>query len=255
MVVDNGSTDGTVDAVSELACGDPRIRVVEEPTLGLSQARNTGTRLARGDIVAFIDDDAVVVAGWSEAVLEMFERSPGVAAVGGRSILDWPGGRRPDWLPTRYDALYSAVDYGDQPARLESPRNPYGVNMAFRRSWLERLGGFDVRLGRKGKSLVSCEEQDLFLRLRSAGGEVWYTPAAVVHHRVEPERVSRSWVARRTFAQGLSHGLAPHLRFPTTVEARDPSGTSERPALLQRLAVRALYESGKLAGTLQRVRG
>ena len=247
VVVDNGSTDDTFEVVSNLAGADPRIVAVRESRLGLSQARNTGAGIARGSVVAFIDDDAVVLRGWAAALLRGFENSPAVA-VGGKSILDWPGGRRPKWLPKRYESLYSGVDYGEVATRLNPPHIPYGVNMAFRSDWLRELGGFDTRLGRKGESLVSCEEQDLFLRVRSAGGEIWYLPEAIVRHRVEMARARRKWMIRRAFAQGRTHGMAPHLQFTPPDGDGPEAGSRERPRLHYRLAVRAAYDFGKIVG-------
>lgn len=258
IVVDNGSTDGSIQAVEELERHDPRVVLVREPRLGLSHARNAGIAAASGRVVAFLDDDAVVAPGWGAAILDAFSARAGVAAVGGKSTLAWPEERRPAWLPARYEPYYSGVDYGSERTRLESPRIPYGVNMALDRAWLKRLGGFDTGLGRKGRSLISCEEQDLFLRLRAAGGEIWYEPDAAVYHRVDAARTRRSWLVRRCFAQGRTHGLAPRLRTalmppdrPPAVEQRlaDPA----RSALFYRLLLRASYEAGRVVGSLQRI--
>ena len=257
LVVDNGSTDGSVEAVEEVARRDGRVRLVREPHLGLSVARNTGIAAASGRVVAFLDDDAVVVPGWSDAMLDIFANTPDAAAVGGRSTLAWPDDRRPEWLPARYEPYYSGVDYGTERTRLEAPRIPYGVNMALDRAWLERLGGFDTRLGRKGRSLISCEEQELFLRLRAAGGEIWYEPNAAVYHRVDASRARRSWVVRRAFAQGRTHGLVPHLRVSRTAPDSSRLGdqrlaSSPTPALAYRLLLRASYEAGRVVGSAQR---
>lgn len=256
IVVDNGSTDGSVVAVEEMARVDGRVTLVREPRLGLSQARNTGSSVASGKVVAFLDDDAVVAPGWTGALLDVFAATPDIAAVGGRSTLAWPHNRRPGWLPERYESYYSGVDYGPERILLEPPRIPYGVNMALDRSWLDRLGGFDTRLGRKGHSLISCEEQDLFLRLRAAGGQVWYEPGAAVYHRVDPSRARRSWVIRRAFAQGQTHGLAPLLRVallaPDSQSSDRVAELHPKPALLYRLLLRGAYEAGRLVGSVQR---
>ena len=257
LAIDNGSKDGSREALQDLARSDSRIHVLWESRLGLSHARNAGISAARGGLVAFIDDDAIVVPGWTNAVIGAFASGPGIAALGGKSTLAWPNGIRPSWLPVRYEPYYSGVDYGDRRMLLDPPRIPYGVNMAFRRSWLVQLGGFDTRLGRRGRSLISSEEQELFLRLRAEGGEIWYEPGAEVLHRVPPERTTRRWVARRAFAQGLTHGLAPHLR----AALRDPAATrtatqpaAVKPALAYRVLLRAAYEVGCATGRARRVR-
>src|SRR2546428_3124653 len=82
VVVDNGSTDGTREALARLEA-DGRVRVVLEPTPGATRARNAGARAARGDLLAFVDDDALPADGWLAALLAPFA-NPHVAAAGGR---------------------------------------------------------------------------------------------------------------------------------------------------------------------------
>src|SRR5262245_11184433 len=82
LVVDNGSSDGTREALGRLAATG-RLRVVDEPVPGATRARNAGARAARGEVVAFVDDDALPDDGWLAALLAPFA-NPRVAGVGGR---------------------------------------------------------------------------------------------------------------------------------------------------------------------------
>jgi glucosyl-dolichyl phosphate glucuronosyltransferase len=205
VVVDNGSTDGTSDAVRAWAAQDPGRRMaVTEPSPGLSRARNRGLDAATGDVVAFIDDDASASPGWIAAHLAAYARDPQAVAVGGPIRLTWPSGR-PDWLTPGLEHWFSALDFGDQSQPWPTPHGPYGTNMSVRRADLVAVGGFADSLGRRGSSLISSEEQDLFDRLRPLGGIVVYEPAAFVEHRVLADRISRSWVLRRGWAQGRSN--------------------------------------------------
>jgi glycosyltransferase involved in cell wall biosynthesis len=204
IVVDNGSTDGTGDVLRAWAAGDPdRRRHVHEPVAGLSRARNRGVQAAEGGVVLFLDDDAVAPRRWLDAHLRAYH-DPDVVAAGGPVVLRWPDGR-PRWLAPRLEHWYSALDLGDDRTAWPTPHGPYGTNMSVRRRTLDEVGGFDPRLGRRGRSLLSSEEGDLFARVFATGGAVAYEPAALVLHGVTPDRLSRRWVLRRGWAQGRSN--------------------------------------------------
>jgi glycosyltransferase involved in cell wall biosynthesis len=219
VVVDNGSTDGTAAVAGRWCEDDPgRRRLVHEPVPGLSRARNRGTASARGDVVLFIDDDAEAPSGWVAAHLAAYHRDETVVGVGGPVALRWPDGR-PGWLAPRLEHWFSALDHGDEPAAFPPPHGPYGTNMSLRRDALEAAGGFDDRLGRRGRSLLSSEEADLFERVWAAGGAVAYEPAALVLHSVTADRLSRRWVLRRGWAQGRSNARRRVLAGPVAGRA------------------------------------
>ncbi|MBN2622870.1 MAG: glycosyltransferase, partial [Acidimicrobiales bacterium] len=202
---DNGSTDGTAALARAWCEHDPdRRRMVSEPVAGLSRARNRGVAAARGDVVLFIDDDALAPRGWAAAHLVAYDRDPDVVGVGGPVVLRWPDGR-PSWLAPRLEHWFSALDHGDVPTAFPPPHGPYGTNMSLRRAAFTAAGGFDERLGRRGRSLVSSEEADLFARVWATGGRVAYEPAALVLHGVGGDRLRRRWVLRRGWAQGRSN--------------------------------------------------
>lgn len=203
IVVDNGTGDTTRSTLGDAAMDMPNLRTVHEPVAGLSQARNRGTREAAGDIVLFMDDDAVAEPQLLEAHLRRLADPDGPVATGGRIYLRWPG-PCPSWVPASQESYYSGLDLGDTTRAMPFPEYPYGANMAIRRDLLLELGGFSVELGRRGRNLISGEEKDLFLRVSKAGGRVAYVPDAIVHHHVLPERVSRRWLLRRSWAQGRS---------------------------------------------------
>lgn len=206
LVVDNASTDDTLALARAFAAGHPeRVRVAVEPTLGLSAARNLAVRLARGAWLAFLDDDAVPAAGWL-AAYEAALAAPGVEAAGGPVDPDFAG-RLPDWLGPEFLPYVSAWDRGPERHRLAYNEYPRGANMAFRREAFVRCGLFDLRLGRRGRSLRSCEEIELCLRLERAGGAVVYEPGARVRHRVEAERITPEWLLARFGAQGFSEAI------------------------------------------------
>jgi glycosyltransferase involved in cell wall biosynthesis len=234
VVVDNGSADGTDGLVRAWAAADPeRRRRLREPVAGLSRARNRGVAAARGEVVLFIDDDALAPRGWVAAHLAAYARDPAIVGVGGPVALRWPDGR-PGWLAPRLEHWYSALDHGDDAmATWPTPHGPYGTNMSVRRATLDEVGGFDTRLGRRGRSLMSSEEGDLFSRVWATGGTVAYEPATLVLHGVTPDRLSRRWVLRRGWAQGRTNARRQWAATPVRTRAlasvcRAEAGTAVR---------------------------
>jgi glycosyltransferase involved in cell wall biosynthesis len=216
IVVDNGSTDGTRGRLARWVATDPdRRRVVHEPVAGLSRARNAGLAAATGEVVLFLDDDAVAPRGWVAAHLAAYRRAPGTTAVGGPVVLTWPEGR-PRWLTPGLEHWYSALDHGDEVKPFPPPHGPYGTNMSMRRDDVIAVGGFAERLGRRGRKLGSGEEAELWSRLWAAGGSIVYDPAALVLHRVTGGRSHRRWLLRRGWGQGRSNAVMAWMTSTTT---------------------------------------
>jgi glycosyltransferase involved in cell wall biosynthesis len=203
VVVDNGSSDGTAAYLRAWSCAGPRRVVVSEPVPGLSRARNVGVSHAVGDVVLFLDDDALAPPGWAYAHLQAYE-DPGVQAAGGPVLLDFVDGR-PPWVASRLEHWWSALDHGTERRPFPPPHGPYGANMSIRRDALLSAGGFDPSLGRRGNSLMSSEEAAVFERIWAAHGAIMYLPEAVVIHEITAERLRPSWVLRRGIAQGRSN--------------------------------------------------
>lgn len=206
IVVDNGSSDRTPAVVA--AC--PAVAHIVEPERGLAHARNTGLEVSSAELVAFVDDDARPEPGWAAGVLAARSRWPSGAALGGPVLLEW-GGARPSWVVPDLHRWFSAIDHGPV-ARLLGPDEALvGANMAVARDQALAVGAFAPELGRMGASLLSGEEVDLLRRLREAGGEIGWEPAAAVRHLVLPERMTRRWLLRRAWAQGRTDSAAARL--------------------------------------------
>ena len=206
VIVDNHSTDDTLEVARSIERGAPdRVRLVEEHEIGLSAARNAAVRAARGEILAFIDDDAYPGPRWLRALVEALEQD-GVLCAGG-PVEPLIQGELPDWFLGRYLPYLSAWDRGPELARLVYNEYPRGANIAFRREAFERFGDFGTYLGRKGKSLLSGEEIELCLRVERAGFQILYVPDAGVRHVTPVDRLTPKWLARRFAAQGRSEAI------------------------------------------------
>ena len=204
LVVDNNSTDRTRDVVSEFSQRYPgRFRYIVETRQGVSHARNAGLREARGDIIAFLDDDATVTPTWLRNLTAKLQNGHWVGA-GGRIL---PGNRFsfPPWFPvgTTYAlAPIPMLDLGADAGPLTQA--PFGTNMAFHRNMFEKYGGFRTDLDRCGQELISNGDTEFGERLLEAGEPLWYEPSAVVYHPVFEKRLRREYFLAWWFAKGRS---------------------------------------------------
>ena len=209
LVIDNASTDRTA-AIAKARADKPtnenRVRYFYESTLGLSVARNRGAQEARGEILAYLDDDAEASVGWLSALLSAFEANERIAIAGGKVTLIWPpNAEPPKWLSDDLASGLGAYDLGNELVYIEQPSlTPRGLNYAVRKAFLQSVGGFDTHLGRVGKNLLSNEEQQLTQLALDQGQKVAYVPTALAAHNVAPARMKPSWFLSRSWWQGIS---------------------------------------------------
>lgn len=237
---------------------------------GLSGARNTGVEAATGQIVAFLDDDAVASPRWLERLVTCYA-DPSVLGAGGRIEPSWENGR-PGWFPEEFDWVIGCTYRGLD--EKQNVRNMIGANMSFRRSALVEAGGFRTGLGRTSDQPLGCEETDACIRIaqRNPGGVFVSEPSALVSHRVPATRERWKYFRARCYAEGLSKatltgsvgsrdGLASERRhafvtlpigavraFWSGVSGRDRSGIGRAMAIVGGLAVTtAGYAVGKFS--------
>lgn len=232
VVVDNAAkTTETVDVVRR-EFSDRRITVVEEPTPGLSQARNTGLKNATGDIVAFTDDDVAVDRLWLRELAAGFDRAEGVDCVTGlvpsgelRTRVQGYFDDRVSWSKNLTPRVYRLAD---PPADL--PMFPFcvgefgtGANFALRRSAALELRGFDTAFG-VGTRTGGGEDLDMFTRLILDGRTLVMHPSALVWHRHRDE-IGELKKQAIGYGRGLGSWLTKVMVNPRTLRialARSP---------------------------------
>lgn len=178
---------------------------------GLSGARNSGVAEASGDVIAFLDDDAVAAPDWLARILASYADSQ-VIGVGGRVLPRWDGGRKPRWFPAQF-LWVVGCSYLGQPTSITPVRNLIGANMSYRREVFSAVGGFREEIGRIGRKPLGCEETELSIRALQhfPAARVLYDPGATVEHRVPKARQTVRYFLERCYAEGLSKALVTRL--------------------------------------------
>jgi GT2 family glycosyltransferase len=179
------------------------VTVVDSDGTGASAARNKGFDVATSEIVACLDDDARPAPRWLEALVETFD-DPSVVCVGGHILPNYENGAVP--LPPELLWIVGCTYRGHRDTTGPITR-PIGANMAFRRTAMLDVGGFNTDFGPDGEMRTnSNEEIVLSLALRERFGDdcIRYAPEATVHHAVRPFRSSWKYLAQRSRVEGTS---------------------------------------------------
>jgi glycosyltransferase involved in cell wall biosynthesis len=212
IVVDNNSKDDTRDVVFEMqAQAHLRIEYVLQPLQGSSQTRNAGIGAGTGELIGVIDDDEEVEAHWYETVAREFA-DPNIQFIGGPCLpnCEIP---LPQWLPPGYNGVIGAIEARPRQIFGESfPGILPGGNAVFRRAVFERVGLYDVQLGRSGKGLLSEEDAEFYRRLLAAGLRGFHVPDLAIYHYVPAKRLTRRYHRRWCFWRGVSQGIADKKR-------------------------------------------
>lgn len=205
------------------------VQVIENHgTKGLSGARNSGWSTARGEIIAFLDDDAIAQPDWLEN-LSVCYAQPEVMGVGGKIVPLWESGR-PRWFPHEFNWVIGCT-YRGFPNHNMPIRNMIGANMSIRRAILIAENGFREAFGcDKGTTstrgiqkwfnhYAGDEETELCIRAAQHRPEgIWlYAASASIQHRVTTDRARWSYFLWRCYDEGL--GKASLVRLHTSSQA------------------------------------
>jgi GT2 family glycosyltransferase len=230
---------------------------LSEPRPGLSHARNRALAWAAeggAEVLAFVDDDAVVDPGWYDALRARWQEAPDdVACIGGpiRPRFSVPP---PAWFSDGIAHVLTLLDRGPAVRDLDPDAEAvYGANISFRVGPLREAGGFDPSLGHSGTRVFFGEEDEAQRALVRLGYRVRYVPDAGVTHVIPAERLTRRSFLRRRFAFGKALGIRAGRSRAAAARQALASGTgalaaaiTHRDALAMERAVRAAENLGVL---------
>jgi len=257
VVIDNASTDDTAAVIDDFArlAAIPMRRVLE-PRMGSSFARNRAVDETASDYIFFIDDDAVAERDWAVQLIDEMRRRDLDAACG--MVLPRWSSAPPKWLgPSLWVklAVHDRSVIESAPASsAERLDNYFSANVGFKRSAFARFGKFREDLGVVGGNPISGEDTELFARILAGGGTMGFVPRAIVHHLIPPERMTRAYLRRKSFAFGMGTafaGLQNHNRLDKLIR----NGVRMAAAAMRGDPERAIYHELECANFLGYWRG
>ncbi len=199
--------------IAKVYDGQHEIKIVATTeNVGCPGARNTGIRAARGDVIAFLDDDAVAETTWIETLVGTYEEL-GAIAVGGKILPIWLCDR-PGYLPEEFYWLVGVTHEGFADEKVVEVRNTFGPNTSFKREVFEKVGLFKENLGlaRTGRPYLQADEAEFSLRMKEQLGKgVIYNPEAIVYHKIPKTKVEVKMLLKTAFCQGYSKALLRSL--------------------------------------------
>lgn len=244
IIVNNDPTDhGFKASVDEFIHESDRgneidIQVIDCPVQGLSAARNAALVLARGEIVCFLDDDAIAEKNWLCEIQSAYEQDKLAGVVGGQIILN-PPTQKPKILKPGLERFWSEFITDNQEYTLTKTDReyPWGANWSARRQALLEIGGFRLSYGRKGNDFSGGEEIIAASLIHRSGFNVGIMPSAVVFHEPVPSRYSLKALLRTIQSQiVISYRMSRDGYLDRTVDIhKDTQGVIRNISKLSRI--------------------
>jgi len=208
VVIDDGSTDETREVVRRVSgCSAVPVRYIRESGRGIPFARNRGVEEARGEWIAFFDDDQIAEREWLRE-LTRTARGTGAQIVGGVRQLDYLGEAPSEVAPMTREVLGEKY-YGSQACRSNRYTLACTGNVLVRRELFDRIGQFDTNMHR------GMSDIDLMRRAFDAGVDARYTPHAVVRHLIPPYRLGEDYLKWTSLRTGTNLSVINHKSWGT----------------------------------------
>lgn len=214
IVVDNGSSDHTKDVVFDNAWGF-NLTYKYDANPGLHIGRNGAIALAKGDIITYADDDIRARPKWLSTLVDVFGQDQSIGLVGGNNLPFFESDR-PDWFDELwqqtehglYLAEYSLIDFNSQ--QTEIPTDfLFGCNYSIRKNILQHIGGFHPDGMPQEYSFYRGDGETFVSRqVKQLGYKVVFHPKASVYHTVSKDRMTKDYIAKRSYNAGISSSFA-----------------------------------------------
>ena len=239
ILVDNNSSDNTREVVGSYVRSHPGlVRYIFDPKQGLSHGRNAGIANAKGNILAFTDDDVRVHRNWIDTLYRAFDEYPDAVYVGGQVLPLWET-PQPKWADFQLGS-FAFQDYGKEPKAIDRDyqRCLIGANLACRKGLIERVGGFDPATQRVKDGIGSLEDYEWQTRIWAEGLHGRYVPDVQVSAPVQAERLRKMYHREWHFRHGIFRAM---LRDPS-IEASSWR-ILDTPGHVYRSAANSLFSS------------
>lgn len=209
VLIDNNCTDNTKSECNLFTQNYTQVifRYFVETNQGLSYARNRGIKEAKGDILIYVDDDALINKEYLSTYANFFNEYSNIDAAGGPIIPQYET-QEPSWMSHYTKRLLTGYKYlGNVVKKFPNNDFPGGGNAAYKKSVFDKIGLFNVDLGRKGDSLMGAEEKDIFDKMLSLNMQFYYLPNAILYHIIPEKKLSKEYFNKLTYSIGQSERL------------------------------------------------
>lgn len=219
IIIDNNSTDNTKKVVERYCKQNKWIRYLFEERQGKSFALNTGIDKAKGEIIAFTDDDVILDKYWLKSIRQAFDEFD-CSCFGGKVIPLWPE-EVPNWLTKDgpFKISGGAIvqhDLGGEPKLYNGTTfSPPGANIFMKKEVFSRHGNFRTDISNKGKEVRLGEDFDFIYRLKKKGEKVMYYPKAIIYHPVHESKLNKRYFEQFWFAFGKARAIIEDLPHHT----------------------------------------
>lgn len=208
VFVNNNSKDNTEEICKQFQIENKGItfKYFNETKQGLSFARNRGIKESTGEILVFIDDDAIASENYLIEILTFFEQNQHITAGGGRIFPKYET-KRPNWMSVFLEPIISVINIGNKNKKFPAGKFPVGANMFFRKIVFDEIGLFNTMLGRTGRNMLGGEEKDIFNRLKNRGALIFYLADAWIYHIIPENRLTQDFIKKQATGIGISEKI------------------------------------------------
>ncbi len=209
VIVDNHCTDNTAALVKEFLQQNPSLpfRYVYEEQKGVSFGRDRGIHESAGEILVYLDDDAEAEPDLLENYLSFFTQHPDAAAAGGRILPKYSEKPKPKWMSSWLNGFIAHVDLGGDTRIFKGRmKYPIGCNMAYRKKYLQQIGGFNTLLTFRG------DDKYIYLAVKEINPGIYYVPSALVRHNIPGRRLQFSYLKTLYLKTGNEEKLRVRLK-------------------------------------------